>query len=176
MVRKAIEFLKKRLMNKKQYIKYLKSRGVIIGTGCDIDKTAYFEIEPWLIKIGNNVRISRNVQFVTHDGGLWTLRRMGLIGSEDVKYGNITIGDNCNIGWNVIIMPNVHIGKNCVIAAGAIVTKDVPEGTVWGGIPAKEIETIQEYWNKVKGELVPTYSMEESQKRAYLMKARPDLF
>lgn len=133
MLRKAIKYLKKKMMNKKQYLEYLRSRGVVIGTGCDIDKSAYFEIEPWLIKIGNNVRITRNVQFITHDGGLWTLRKMGLVDKESVKYGNITVGNNCNISWGAIIMPNVHIGNNCIIAAGAVVTKDVPDGTVWGG-------------------------------------------
>ena len=176
MIRKLFKYLKRTTMTKEQYIDYLRARGVTIGSGCDIDKNVYFEVEPWLIKIGNNVRITRNVQFITHDGGLWTLRRMGLIGQEDVKYGNIVIGDNCNIGWNVIIMPNVHIGNNCVIAAGAVVTKDIPDGTVWGGVPAKQIETIEEYWDKVKKSLVPTYSMQEEQKKEYLKLNRPDLF
>ena len=61
------------------------------------------------------------------------MRKMGLIKEDEVKYGNITIGDNCNISWNTIIMPNVHIGKNVVVAAGAVVTKSIPDGEVWGG-------------------------------------------
>lgn len=45
-----------------------------------------------------------------------------------------------------------------------------------GGVPAKQIETIEEYLSKVKKDLVPTYSMNESQKRKYLMENYPELF
>ena len=69
---------------------------------------------------------------------------MRLLPKEAVKYGRISIGDNCNIGWDTIIMPNVQIGKNCVIGAGAVVTKSIPNGEIWAGIPAKKIETTEE--------------------------------
>lgn len=129
----TIKRIRIKSMSQRQYIDYLRKCGAVIGMGCDISKMAYFGTEPWLIRIGDNTRITQGVQFITHDGGLWTLRKMGLIGMEDVKYGNIVIGDNCNISWNAIIMPNCKIGDNCVIAAGAVVTKDIPSGTVWGG-------------------------------------------
>lgn len=161
-------------MNKRQYIKYLRKIGVTIGEGCDIHKSAFFGSEPWLVNIGNNVRITKNVQFITHDGGLWTLRKMGLIDNLSVKYGKIQIGDNCNISWNVTIMPNVKIGKNTVIAAGALVTKDVPEGTVFGGVPAKHIETIEEYYQKIHNYTVPTFGMSDSEKKAYLLNHCPE--
>lgn len=168
--------IKKRFLSKEQYINYLQKKGVKIGSGCDIHKSAQFGSEPWLIRIGNNTRITQGVKFITHDGGLWTLRKMGLLYKESVKYGNIIIGDNCNISWDVIIMPNVKIGDNCVIACGAVVTKNVPSGTVWGGVPAKQIETIQEYLVKVKFDCVPTFSMSEREKEKYLLHNKPDLF
>ncbi|MCM1234943.1 MAG: acyltransferase [Ruminococcus flavefaciens] len=166
----------RRMMSQDQYVEYLRKKGVKIGLGCNIAKSANFGLEPWLISIGNNVRITHNVQFITHDGGLWTLRKMGLIGDKEVRYGNISIGDNCNISWNVVIMPNVHIGSNCVIGAGAVVTKDVPPGEVWGGIPAKRIESIEEYFDKIKSDTVPTFGMGNDDKRRYLEEKRPDLF
>ena len=49
----------------------------------------------------------------------------------------VTIGDNVWIGGNCTILPGVTIGSNVVVAAGAVVTKDVPEGAVVGGVPAK---------------------------------------
>lgn len=119
-----------RSMTQMGYQDYLRNQGVIIGEGCNIHKSAQFGSEPWLIKISDNVRITQGVKFITHDGGLWTLRKMGLIDSESVKYGSISVGNNCNISWDVTIMPNVHIGDNCVIAAGAVVTKNVPAGTI----------------------------------------------
>ena len=46
------------------------------------------------------------------------------------------------IGANAMILKGVHIGRGSVIAAGSIVTKDVPEFTVFGGNPAKLIRKI----------------------------------
>ncbi len=164
------------LMNETKYHDYLRTCGVKIGTGCNIERNVVFGSEPWLVRIGDNVRLSRNVQFVTHDGGLWTLRKMKLIDEEEVLYGPIIIGDNCNISWDVTILPGVTIGRNCVIGAGALVTKNIPEGEVWGGVPAKKIETIMEYYEKNRTKTVPTNSMSNDQKRMYLAKKFPEWF
>ena len=43
--------------------------------------------------------------------------------------------------WNCTILPGVTIGNNVVVAAGAVVTKDVPDNCVVGGVPAKIIKT-----------------------------------
>lgn len=163
-------------MSKERYIVYLKKQGVRIGEECDVSKSAYFGSEPWLISIGSNVRITKGVQFITHDGGLWTLRKMGLIDKSAVKYGSIIIGDNCNISWNAIIMPGVHIGKNCVVAAGAVVTKNIPDGLVVGGVPARRIESIEDYYEKIKDNTVPTFGFKNKEKLDYLHTHKPDLF
>ena len=168
--------VRKILLSQESYAEFLRKQGVCIGENCDIDKSANFGSEPWLITIGNNVRVTQRVQFITHDGGLWTLRKMGLVGVNEVKYENIYIGDNCNISWDVIIMPNVHIGNNVIVAAGAVVTKNIPDGEIWGGIPAKKIETIDEYLRKIKGDTVPTFNMSNKSKIDYLKEHRPDLF
>tara|TARA_Y100001956_G_C4048627_1_gene153924 strand:- start:196 stop:735 length:540 start_codon:yes stop_codon:yes gene_type:complete len=175
-MRKVINAIRKKLISKSKWQEYLRKRGVNIGHGCDIEKSANFGSEPWLIKIGNNTRITKGVQFITHDGGIWTLRNLGLISQQDVKYGSIVIGNNCNISWNVIIMPDVKIGDNCVIAAGAIVTKDVPDGMVYGGVPAKPIQTIDEYYKKVIGNVSPCFFLPPHEKRDYLKKNCPKLF
>ena len=54
----------------------------------------------------------------------------------------IHIEKNVWIGSNSTILPGVTIGKNAVVAAGAVVTKDVSENTVVGGVPARIIKTI----------------------------------
>lgn len=160
--------VKKYFATNRQYVELLRTKGVAIGENCDISKSALFSNEPYLITIGNNVRITQRVKFITHDGGLWTLRKMGLISEKEVKYGKISIGDNCNISWDVTIMPGVSIGKNCVVAAGSIVTKSIPDGEVWGGIPAKKIETIEEYYQKIKGKTLATNGMSKEEKRKLL--------
>ena len=50
--------------------------------------------------------------------------------------GHCTIGDLSFIGTGAIILPNVTIGKNSVVAAGAVVTKDVPDNVLVAGMPA----------------------------------------
>lgn len=48
----------------------------------------------------------------------------------------VTIGNDCWIGANAIILPGVTIGDCCVVAAGSVVTKDVPSGVLVAGSPA----------------------------------------
>ncbi len=54
----------------------------------------------------------------------------------------VTIGDDVWIGGNCTILPGVTIGNNVVVAAGAVVTKDVPDNCVVGGIPAKVLKNL----------------------------------
>lgn len=55
----------------------------------------------------------------------------------------VTIGNDVWIGGNVTILPGVTIGNNVIVAAGAVVTKDVPDNSLVGGVPAKLIRTIE---------------------------------
>ena len=50
------------------------------------------------------------------------------------------VWDDVWIGANAVVLPNVSIGRHCVVAAGAVVTKDVPDYAVAGGVPAKVIK------------------------------------
>lgn len=66
-------------------------------------------------------------------------------------------------------MPGVHIGKRCVIGAGSVVTKDIPDGSVAVGIPARVIMTTEEYAEKCLRQQ-PPYDVEEysKDKKRYL--------
>ncbi|MBO6253677.1 MAG: acyltransferase [Bacteroidaceae bacterium] len=64
------------------------------------------------------------------------------IDEQGVSTKPVVIGDDVWIGANAVILPGVTIGSHCVVAAGAIVTKDVPDHTLVGGIPAKVIKNI----------------------------------
>ncbi len=65
-----------------------------------------------------------------------------------------TIEDDVIIGGNVTILPAVKIGKGAVVGAGAIVTKDVPAGTVVVGNPARKLMTRDDYEKKRKEWLI----------------------
>ncbi|SHE24984.1 maltose/galactoside acetyltransferase [Actinomyces glycerinitolerans] len=54
----------------------------------------------------------------------------------------INIGDDVWLGGNVTVLPGVTIGDNVVVAAGAVVTKDVPSGSVVAGVPARIVRTL----------------------------------
>lgn len=64
------------------------------------------------------------------------------IDEQGVSTKPVVIGDDVWIGANAVILPGVTIGSHCVVAAGAVVTKDVPNHTLVGGIPAKVIKNI----------------------------------
>jgi acetyltransferase-like isoleucine patch superfamily enzyme len=64
------------------------------------------------------------------------------IDEQGISTKSIIIGDDVWIGANAVILPGVTIGNHCVIAAGAVVTKDVPDNTLVGGVPAKVIKYL----------------------------------
>lgn len=97
----------------------------IIGEGIFMDGRA-------LLKIGNHVDIASQVMIYNseHD-----------INSEDfyAKESPVEIGDYVFIGPRAIILPGVGIGKGAVVGAGAVVTHDVLEFDIVGGVPAEKI-------------------------------------
>lgn len=121
--------------------------GLKVGEGVSILSGVNFGSEPYLISIGAFSRISVDVIFVTHDGGTWAFRDLPKY-EKVIKYGKICIGSHTFVGARSIIMPGVTIGDRCVIGAGSIVTKDIPDGSVAVGSPARIIMTTDEYADK----------------------------
>ncbi|MBR1548206.1 MAG: acyltransferase [Prevotella sp.] len=64
------------------------------------------------------------------------------IDQQGVSTRPVVIGDDVWIGANAVILPGVTIGRHCVVAAGAVVTKDVPDNTLVGGVPARIIKSL----------------------------------
>lgn len=157
-------------------VTYWRQLGAKIGNGCEIYASASLGSEPYLITIGNHVRVNSGVRFVTHDGGVWVLRGLAVnndrysskIQNADL-FGNISVGDNVHIGINSIIMPGVSIGDNCIIGCGAIVTRSIPSGSIAVGIPARVIETVEEYYLKHSADFDFTKTLSQKQKKNYLL-------
>lgn len=132
---------------------YLISQGLRVGKNLRNHSEHPFDaLLPWLITIGDNVCISANVKILAHDTS--TEYRNG-----HTRIGIVEIGDNVYIGYGATILCNVRIGSNAVIGAGSVVTKDIPEGTVYAGNPAHYICTIEEFEKKHVSALqqVPVY-------------------
>ena len=64
------------------------------------------------------------------------------IDEQGVSTQLVVISDDVWIGANAVILPGVTIGRHAVVAAGAVVTKDVPDYCMVGGVPAKIIKNI----------------------------------
>lgn len=110
---------------------FFKPSNITIGQNSIIGYRAFLDGRGKL-SIGNHVDIASEVLIYTdeHD-----------INSTDFgnSYGPVVINDYVFIGPRAIILPGVTIGKGAVVAAGAVVTKDIPDYEIWGGVPAKKI-------------------------------------
>lgn len=87
------------------------------------------------VTIGKNVAVGPNCTLYTHDHDYTFGGDAAWIGP--LQLGEINICNGAWIGSSVTILPGVTIGKRAVVAAGSVVTKDVPENCVFGGVPAK---------------------------------------
>ena len=149
--------------------KLLRKSGALIGKNSEIYADVSFGSEPYLIELGDNVRITSGCKLITHDGGIWVVRNLKKLNDADI-FGKIKIGDNVHIGMNSIVMPNVTIGKNCIIGCGAVVTKDIPDNSVAVGVPARVIENIETYYEKNKDKYDFTKNLSKKDKKDYLRK------
>lgn len=154
-------------LTNKGKVRYLRKQGCSIGNNvsilCDVDS---FSTEPYLISIGNNVRITSGCTFLTHDGASIVASRLD--NKPYDKFGCIEIGNNVFIGINTIVMPNVKIGSNVIVGAGSVVTKNIEDGSVVAGVPARRICTTDEYIAKNKDAFDLTRGFSYSQKKKYL--------
>lgn len=133
------------------YVKYLKLKGMRIGndvTIYDPKNVTIDETRPWMIEIGNHVRITKNVTILTH-GYDWSVKKT-LDGEILGSSGKVTIGNNVFIGMQATILKGVTIGNNTIIGANSLVNKDFPDNSVVAGNPAKVICNIDEYFSKRK--------------------------
>lgn len=145
------------------------SKGMKVGNNVRIMGGINFGSEPYLIELGNDVTISFNVTFVNHDGGTWVFRDMKEY-KNIIKYGKIRIGDRSFIGCNTIILPGVTIGSRCVVGAGSVVTKDIPNGKVVAGNPARVIMTTEEYAKKTNNNMSSIdFEKYNANKKEYLL-------
>lgn len=95
-----------------------------------------FGAEPYLVTLGDNVLISREVNFICHDGAS-LIAKQQYPEMDVVK--PIQIGDNVFIGLGVTILPGVTVGNDVIIAARSVVTKNIEDGIIIAGSPARKI-------------------------------------
>jgi acetyltransferase-like isoleucine patch superfamily enzyme len=133
------------------WTRYIKRHNSLnqIGEDCQIQMNVVITDPPY-VRIGNNVHLTGCILF-GHDGSINMLKQA--YGVNVDRVGKIDIRDNVFVGHQAIIMPDVTIGPDAIVAAGAVVTRDVPPGSIVGGAPAKVIGQVSDYVDRLQAEM-----------------------
>ena len=131
------------------YLNYLRSRKVLIGHNVKVwspNHTFIDVTKPYLIKIGDNVKITQGVTILAHDYSHSVLKKQfGLFKGGTLP---VTIGNNVFIGFNSTILMGTTIGDNCIIGANSLVKGSFQDNSVIAGNPARIICTTEQLWEK----------------------------
>ena len=92
------------------------------------------------VTIGSHVNLAQGITVTALNHNFENIKER--IDSQGITTKQVVINDDVWIGANAVILPGVTIGRHAVVAAGAVVTTDVPENTVVGGVPAKIIKRL----------------------------------
>ena len=120
---------------------------VIIEGSVVLDK-----LNPQGIFIGDNTLVAGGSVILSHD-------HCKRVGNNQPYLTETTIGKNCFIAVNSLILPGIKIGDEVIVGAGTVVTKDVPSNSVVAGNPGKVIRknikmnkfAALENWNEERG-------------------------
>lgn len=133
------------------FINHLRKKGIKIGKNCTVGVARTINIDysrPYLIEIGDEVRLNYGLTIMTHDYPSLVFKNY--YGDFLPSSGKVKIGNNVYFGRNCTVLKGVTIGNNCIIGYGSLVTKDIPDNSVAAGIPAKVICTLDHYYEKRK--------------------------
>lgn len=111
------------------------------GKNIKIGKNVFINFDCTFLDLGgitieDNVLIAPKVSLLSEGHPIAAEHRQSLVP------GHVHIKKNAWIGANATILPGVSIGENAIVAAGAVVSKDVPDNAIVGGVPAKIIKSI----------------------------------
>ncbi|MDO8667865.1 MAG: acyltransferase [bacterium] len=113
--------------------------GLKLGKNTDIGAYTLI-VAKYGVEIGDNVQIGSHCSVYSYS-------------TIDDKSGKVVLGDNCRIGTHSSIMPGIKIGENAIIGAHSFVNKDVPANSVFVGVPAKFICSVDKLYKKRKAKI-----------------------
>jgi len=104
---------------------------VFIGRGVEFNIRGRMEV-------GDDTQIASHCVFVDHDHGMRFDVPMNM---QAIRPEPITIGRNARIGARTVVLKGIEVGECAVIRAGSVLTRSVPAGEVWAGVPARPVHT-----------------------------------
>ena len=104
---------------------------VFLGFGCEFNARRRIEI-------GADCLIASGCKFIDHDHGA-TRRDLPMRLQAEGAEAEIVLAADVWLGANVVVLKGVRIGRGAIVAAGAVVTTNIPEYEIWGGVPARKI-------------------------------------
>lgn len=126
------------------YLWLIERRGFKHGKNFNIEKGANIDRAFCsIICCGDNVTLTKDVYIIAHDASM-----KKFIGKTKVV--PVQLGNNVFVGAKTVILPGVNIGDNVIIAANSCVSKSIPAGEVWGGVPAHFLMKTEEFLEKHK--------------------------
>lgn len=164
MIVRGLRWARRELHVRRDPVGFARSLGVRVGRDCWLLATSIstWGSDPYLGSIGDRVTISAGVRFVTHDGAVGVFRDR----HPDLDLvAPITVGSNVFLGHDAILLPGVTVGSNVIVGAGAVVNRDLPDGRVAAGLPARVVCTLDDYWSKNQGRFIRTFGMSPEEKR-----------
>jgi len=122
-------------------------RGLVVGKNFNIfDEVIIDNSHTWHIEIGDDVTLAPRVHILVHDAS--TKKHLNY-----TRIGKVKIGNRVFVGAGSIILPGVTVGNDVVIGAGSIVTRDIPDGQVVAGNPARITCTIDYFLQRKRKEM-----------------------
>jgi acetyltransferase-like isoleucine patch superfamily enzyme len=110
---------------------------VTIGEGTHIQPRCQFSAYKGSIRIGAGAHIAPNCAFYPYDHGTAAGK---LIGKQPLQTrGGIVVEEDAWLGFGVIVLDGVRVGRGAVVGAGAVVTRDIPDGAIAMGVPARVV-------------------------------------
>ena len=153
------DYLYRTFLSSKKYVRYLRRLGCKVGEDVSLYQpinTITIDItRPWLISIGDHVRITKGVTILTHDYG-WSVIK-GISGEVIGSAREVRIGNNVFIGVNTVILKGTTIEDHVIIGAGSIVSGHLEAESVYGGVPCRKLMTLEAYYEKRRSKAKEEY-------------------